>query len=63
MLHWLGIYLDVSSLKRLHIGNNVLFASESLILLHRRDLKKYCQEYHYIVDVATGLVHFQTSWR
>ncbi|MCM1511443.1 MAG: hypothetical protein NC116_12110 [Clostridium sp.] len=38
-----GIYLDVSGLKRLTIGDNFLIGSEALILLHRRDLKQYCQ--------------------
>lgn len=38
-----GIYLDVSGLKRLEIGDNFLIGSEALILLHRRDLKLYYQ--------------------
>lgn len=38
-----GIYLDVSGLKRLEIGDNFIIASESLLLLHRRDLSKYSQ--------------------
>lgn len=36
-----GIYLDVSGLRRLFIGNNVRIAAETLILLHRRDVKEY----------------------
>ena len=38
-----GIYLDVSSLKRLTIGDNVFISSDTLIFLHRRDLKQYVQ--------------------
>lgn len=36
-----GIYLDVTGLKRLEIGDNFLIGSEALILLHRRNLKLY----------------------
>ena len=38
-----GIYLDVSGLKRLEIGDNFIIASESLLLLHRREISKYYQ--------------------
>lgn len=38
-----GIYLDVGGLKRLTIGKNVLIGAESLILLHRRDMRQYYQ--------------------
>lgn len=38
-----GIYLDVSGLERLEIGENFLIGAESLLLLHRRDLSKYYQ--------------------
>jgi acetyltransferase-like isoleucine patch superfamily enzyme len=36
-----GIYLDVPSLSRLTIGDNVLISAESLFLLHKRDMTKY----------------------
>jgi len=36
-----GVYLDVPSLKRLTIGDNVLISAESLFLLHKRDMSKY----------------------
>lgn len=38
-----GVYLDVSSLRRLEIGDNVAISSEALFLLHRRDLRFYFQ--------------------
>ena len=38
-----GIYLDVGGLKRLSIGENFLIGAESLILLHRRDMRQYFQ--------------------
>lgn len=38
-----GIYLDVGGLKRLTIGKNFLIGSESLMLLHRRDIGQYYQ--------------------
>jgi acetyltransferase-like isoleucine patch superfamily enzyme len=36
-----GIYLDVSGMHRLTIGNNVMISSESLFLFHRRNLKGF----------------------
>lgn len=36
-----GIYLDVPSLKRLTVEDNVLITAECLFLLHKRDMSKY----------------------
>lgn len=36
-----GVYLDVAGCKRLFIGNEVSISSESLILLHRKDISLY----------------------
>jgi acetyltransferase-like isoleucine patch superfamily enzyme len=36
-----GVYLDVPSLNRLTIEDNVLIAAETLFLLHKRDISKY----------------------
>lgn len=38
-----GVYLDVSGMSRLEIGNNVGISSECLILFHRRDMRNYRQ--------------------
>lgn len=37
------VYLDVPSLKRLTIEDNVLITAETLFLLHKREMKNYCQ--------------------
>ena len=37
-----GVYLDVPSSKRLTIEDNAIIAAECLILLHKRDMSKYC---------------------
>lgn len=36
-----GVYLDISSLKRMTVEDNVLISAESLFLLHKRDMSKY----------------------
>lgn len=36
-----GVYLDVPSLKRLELEDNVIITAECLFLLHKREMKKY----------------------
>lgn len=36
-----GVYLDVDGAKRVKIGDNVMIASQCLLLCHRRDLRTY----------------------
>lgn len=38
-----GIYLDVSGMKRLQIGDNILISPETLFFFHRRNLQEYYQ--------------------
>lgn len=36
-----GVYLDVDGVNRLHIGDNSSIMAQSLILMHRRNIKEY----------------------
>lgn len=62
-----GVYLDVDGAKRLYIGNDCSIMAECLILLHRRNVKKYngtnlqhelpylCLETHIGNNVSIGM--------
>ena len=36
-----GVYLDVDGANRLYIGDNCIITAQTLILLHRRNIKEY----------------------
>lgn len=36
-----GVYLDVDGTNRLYIGDNCIIMAQSLILMHRRNIKEY----------------------
>ena len=39
-----GVYLDVDGATRLHIGDNSSIMAQSLVLMHRRNIKEYNED-------------------